>query len=231
VVKVGRFFRFVSAVFLSFMLGTAVAAPITIDFNALSSDGTVLLEQGFVFDPGARDWSPGASGYLGHYHIASPNEGWLADNGSNFMVVDYFLDNSTLNIYAQTGASFGLQSIDLAEALILGVSSCSAFPLPAYQVSFTGLVSGGGTVARSVTLDMQCDGAGPRTDFQAFVFDASWSSLAQLTIRQLTLSNTPFSHLGIDNVVLRAVPEPHALALIALAVAGLGYAQRKRNPH
>ena len=225
----GKRFPYVLSLLLLLGMVTGVAAtPITINFNGLSSDGSVLLEQGFVLDPGARDWSPDAQGYIGHYHIATPGAGWLADNGTNFMVVDYFLDNTTLNVYSTSGAAFGLQGMDLAEALIPGVSSCSALPLPPYQVAFTGYLAGGGTLSRSVTLDMICDGAGPQIDFERFAFDSSWGNLVMLTIEQLTLRGTPFSNLGIDNLALQTVPEPNSVALVALALVATGFVRRRR---
>ena len=222
-----RFPCVMSLLLLLGMVTGAAAAPITINFDGLSSDGRVLLEQGFVLDPGARDWSPDAQGWIGHYHIATPGAGWLADNGTNFMVVDYFLDNTTLNVYSTSGAAFGLQSLDLAEALIPGESSCSA-SLPPYRVAFTGYLAGGGTLSRSVTLDMVCDGAGPQIDFERFAFDSGWGNLVMLTIAQLTMGDTPFSNLGIDNLALQTVPEPDSIALVALALVATGLVRRRR---
>jgi len=74
--------------------------------------------------------------------------------------------------------------MDLAEALIPGVSFLLGLALPPYQVAFTGYLAGGGTLSRSVTLDMICDGAGPQIDFERFAFDSSWGNLVLLTIEQ-----------------------------------------------
>jgi len=60
---------------------------------------------------------------------------WLADNGTNFMVVGLFPRQHELNVYLDLRRLRSVcRAMDLAEALIPGVSSCSALPLPPYQV-------------------------------------------------------------------------------------------------
>ena len=212
----------------------ARAALVTFDFEeyaggayggASGYSSGALVANGFVLDPGAVDWAPDAQGWIGHYHIAEPTQlGWSADNGTNFFAFDYFFDNSRLNIYALSGAIFGVQRFDLAEALT-SICHSSGPPIAIEHrcgVTFAGYLAGGGTISQTVTLDGTADGAGPLIDFETFNFDGRWNRLTMFSV----LASDMYLNPGLDNLVLRTVPAPATLTLFGIGLAGLGIARR-----
>jgi len=206
----------------------------TLDFNSLQAGdyrGSLSLG-GFVLDPGALGTSD--TGWAGHYHIAAPTEPtWLANNGSNFFVFDYFLDNSVLNIYSAQNELFGLQSLDLGVASA-SMTSCATRNFD-YELSFNGVLASGATVSTSRTLRMQCDGSGPLDDFETLAFGSEWNSLQSLTIQQVRFSDIPDSNIALDNLVLSAapivapVPEPESYAMLGLGLLGVAWQVRRER--
>lgn len=210
----------------------ANATVVTLDFGQFLGGhyGGTLESNGFVLDPGTI--GPAA----GHYHIVEPTDAYLgfANNGTNVFVFDYFNTNTFLNVYGSTGGVFGVKQLDVGEAYFLTgaqAGTCAAWPANRgpYVVKFTGHLAGGGTITRSESLDMICDGAGPQNDFQTFGFDGSWDQLTLLTIQQLNMFDTPESNVAIDNLVLRAAPEPSTYALMLTGIGALGLVGRRRR--
>jgi hypothetical protein len=106
--------------------------------------------------------------------------------------------------------AFDLISFDAAE-------SVAALPGP---VSFrvVGYVSHGQglTVTNAFTTDGINDGTGPLVDFQTFTLDSRFQNIYRVDIL-----GSPFS---IDNVMIGAVPEPSAGALVLVGtLCGLGW--------
>jgi hypothetical protein len=216
------------------VVGVVQAAPVSFDFEEFSgSRPNALVTQGFVFDPGARDWVLGTPDFpdgpwIGHYHIFKAGPSY---NGTNYFVFDYHMDLSTLNIYSTSDKVFGVKRLDLAEAGDFEDGECAP---PAdspwrYEMLFTGYLEGGGTISLRAPLDMVCDGMGPKVDFETFEFDSHWSRLTMLTIAQLTAADTPFSYVGLDNLVLSTVSEPNSLALLSLVFAGVTFTRRRKR--
>jgi len=221
------------------------APPVRIDFEGVAAgDGLgALVTDGFVLDPGLPDWTPDATGFTGHYHITDPADpSWMANNGTQAFVFDFFLDNSRLNIRSEAGTEFALKSLDLGEALLSNFADPGRCPTgigplgQPYVISFTGQLSGGLSVTRQESLDMVCDGAGPLADFQTFRFGQEWRQLTSLTIEQLTLRDTPESHVALDNLVLGSspgtvspVPEPETYAMWALGLGVILLSARSRR--
>jgi hypothetical protein len=208
----------------------AANATLTFDFEGLSAGGNgALVANGFVFDAGDADWHPGWSEpsgeWIGHYHIADPTDtSRAANNGSKYFIFDYFRDDSRLNIYGESGQTFGMSRLDLAEWE--GVCRSSAPPElmdRSCGVTFVGQLSAGGTVSRHLILDGIADGAGGLDDFQTFAFDEQWDGLTMFSI----VSSHGYLNPGLDNVVLRAVPEPATWALLGCGAFG-AFALRRR---
>ena len=215
---------------LSTLPVAANATLLTFDFENTSAGGTgALVTNGFVFDAGDADWYPGwseASGeWIGHYHIADPTDtSRAANNGTKYFIFDYFLDDSRLNIYSESGRTFGMRQLDLAE----WEAVCHSNVPPEFMerscgVTFIGQLSAGGTISRHLILDGIADGAGGLDDFQTFAFDEQWNELAMFSI----VSSHGYLNPGLDNVVLRAVPEPATWALLGFGALG-SFAWRRR---
>lgn len=216
---------------LSGLPAAANATLLAFDFEGLSAGGNgALVANGFVFDAGDADWFPGwspASGeWIGHYHIADPTDtSRAANNGTKYFIFDYFLDDSRLNIYSESGQAFGMSRLDLAE----WEGVCRSGDPPQLMergcgVTFVGQLSAGGTISRHLMLDGIADGAGGLDDFQTFAFDEQWNELAMFSI----VSSHGYLNPGLDNVVLRAVPEPATWALLGFGALG-SFALRRRS--
>ena len=106
----------------------------------------------------------------------------------------------------QSGAAFGLVSVDLAEFSILYQT-----PL---TVQFIGFAPGGSTVTNVFVTDGIIDGGnGPLEDFQTFYFDSQFANVTRV--------NVPGYGWSMDNLTF-IIPEPSVWQLAALASAILG---------
>lgn len=217
--------------------GTVAATLITMDFEQIPDPDApgVLVSDGFVLDPGARDWIPNLLPYrsggpwVGHYEIADPTQStWTANNGTSYFAWDYFLDNSVLNIYQLSGGVFGLQQFDIAESLYGLGTTCSDVPHPTAVlrsgITFTGYLANGGTITRRENFDLICDGMGQANDFQTFAFDGRWNHLTAFSI----VPDYAYANPGLDNLVLRTVPEPATIVLVGIGIVGV-LISRKRS--
>ena len=230
----------VSLVLASVLLALPLAANaslITFDFEQVPDPltGGALVSNGFVFDPGNVDWYPewsyadytaGSAPWIGHYHIADPSGSWGANNDSRYLVFDYFLDNSWLHIYGDSGQTFGVHQLELAENAVQGVCQGAVPPVFYEQncgLTFVGHLAGGGVISKYVTLDAITDGAGPLGDFQTFTFDWQWDSLEMFSL----LANDQYLNPGLDNLVV-SVPEPSTLLLVLGGLGALTFRRRAR---
>jgi hypothetical protein len=69
------------------------------------------------------------------------------------------------------------------------------------------------------TLDGIRDGAGGADDFQTFITSSELSGVSALTFFGADLPNDRDAGMALDNLVVTAVPEPSAAALLAVAMA------------
>ncbi|MEZ4290310.1 MAG: PEP-CTERM sorting domain-containing protein [Myxococcota bacterium] len=148
------------------------------------------------------------------------------DNGTPTLVARrQGLDSVDLRLASLTG-NFDLLQVDLAELFNPGAGN----PLfTALSIDVTGLLDGGGSVQRQITLDGISDGPGGVADFETFVFDASWTNLTQVVFHGVRPGST-LPHIKIDNIEVQAavVPEPSTAMLVLLGLMGLGASRRDR---
>jgi len=157
-----------------------------------------------------------ASGFnftTGHSHICNPTRTDLAFNGTDWFAHD---SNSTITMTEASNSLFDFNGFDLAE-IFINQSSLT--------LTVTGFLSGGGTVSQLYTTDGINDGGGALADFQTFSLNSSFSNLTSVTFSGAL-------NYGLDNLIVNEsvpVPEPTSLALLALGLAGIGYARKKKS--
>jgi PEP-CTERM motif len=182
--------------------------------SAFSAQAATVVTFESLAQPGIDFQSVGTSYSEAGFTFASGNIlGFVAaetGNTDSFFGSTALFENAPNAITTLTesgGAAFTLDSIDLAPAL-------TAFPADA-TITFSGALSGGGTVSQSFTLNNSYL-------FQTFFF-SGFTNLLSVSWSQ----NYAFHQF--DNVVLNStVPEPGALALVALGLVGMAGLRRKR---
>lgn len=202
--------RFVLVVAASiFALAPARAAFVTVDFNSLTDPGTAgFVNRGVTYTEDGFTLTalvPNTFGFVS-VHPANSNH----YTGTTSFINN--TDNGVTQLTRDSGVPFTLSSIDLDSYNSLTVT-----------VTFTGSLSGGGTVTQAFTTDAT------QRSLQTFTFSSSFTNLTAVQWTQAS----PFH--SFDNIVAGdagppgvATPVPPTI-LAALVVPLLGLAGRFRR--
>ena len=204
----------------------ALGAALACGLLAASASADVLTFNEFAYEPAAPILSLGSefstTGYdftavkalvgnpPGEFRVVSRTHPWQADAGfATIVMTDYPTD---VIVERSDGTPFDLHSIDLADSANVGV---------ARKVRFTFEYAGGGSAVQDVVLDLA-----PGLQTVNFV----QNNLARLTLRGVEQFVGEFPWYQFDNLsVTAAVPEPGTWAMLAMGLAGLGGAIRRRS--
>lgn len=136
--------------------------------------------------------------------LVGPDASNKASNGTAHLSL---LRGDSLEVVRLNGRPFAALSVELA-------AYSTVFPVPK-TIGFEGMFADGSSTSISFTTDGFVLGGNSLTDFETFTFPASFTGIIRLSATTDVFS--------LDDLVLRAVPEPtSALHLATGVVFGLG---------
>jgi hypothetical protein len=184
-----------------------VQAAIILDFESLKHEDATLLPYGDSYAEDGFNLTE-----TGPYELSTFGTQEDRFSGSTALFSNSIGGEVTLT--KAGGGSFALDSINLAE---LNGSDVA-------DVTFTGLLSGGGTTTQTFTLDGNAFGQ------ETFFFDASFDSVTSVSWVQESPFHQ-FDDITINADSVSAVPEPSSLALfgVGACVAAIAAARRRRR--
>jgi hypothetical protein len=196
------------AIGFGFASGGANAAIITFEdvvANNTSTSGP-QTSNGYRFEP-----TTATNDLVFVHRNGGPCGGGCVDNGSKALGV-FNIDQSApfeVRMTAVDSSTFSLLSFDYSELFNFTTT-------PGGNIVLTGSVFGGGTVTASFSIDQTSQ------SYQT----ANIVGFSNLT--SVLFSSDQFFPT-YDNITVTSVPEPGSVALVALAIAGLGFTRRKKQ--
>lgn len=196
---------------------SAGAQTTVVDFNNLTEStpgsGTRFLQNcftnnGFTFTA-VGDPCSGA-GAQNAFIAGNANSPTFAGAGGSFGLTLNSASASFLDIMRADGTRFTPLSIMLAP-----------FDFASTQVTFTGVIAGGGTVTQPLTSLLGTSG------FQTITFGSQFANVTSLRIASTNQFQEPY--VRIDNFTASTVPEPSTVVLMAAGFAGLLVVRLRRR--
>lgn len=185
----------------------------TIDFEDLAVPPRTNLwaedvtSRGFFFDS-----------FQDHVHLDRDN--FRVSNGTTYLATDDVPGFNPLTMSVAGGGTFTLSQLDMGEWWNENAT--------ARTVTVTGNFAAGGSIVRTITLDLVFDGAFGANDFQTFTFN--WTNLTSLVFKGNGSLQAGENHFTLDNIVTtNVVPEPANLLLLFVAAFYCGMDVRCRR--
>jgi hypothetical protein len=195
-----------------FATATGAAHATTITFNEIPADDSKFLSTGAAFTTAGYDFkvNSGAIFFLN----SAPNSGY-STNGTTSLDLGGIVD-----ITSAVNKPFSVASIDLATVYAPATST----------VKFTGTDANGAQVTQSITIDGQSN-AGPYGLTTTGL--AGFDNLTSFEMELVYNADGSAWFSLVDNIVIddaaASVPEPSTCAMLALGLAGLAGAMRRKS--